>query len=235
MGGVRSHWAWGTEDQLPGRDELRATGELPASAAGGDSRGPGSRTCSIAAGSARSPVPPKPSTLASSSPVARSSSRPGSWSSVPHAQWLRTPPITSPRPAHDRGVEQHREGQPHAEHLDVDEGQRSEDGEDSHHDDGGAGHCGGGGPAGSRRPGSHDSLRGRYQHRSPSRDMAAGSRIPRTTVASISTAAARPMPSVLVSTIGSVARMENTATMMTAALVTTPALLEMPPTRASRV
>jgi len=51
----------------------------------------------------------------------------------------------------------------------------------------------------------------------------------------MSTAAARPTPSVLVSTMGSVARMENTATMMTAALVTTPALLEMPPTSASRV
>ena len=35
--------------------------------------------------------------------------------------------------------------------------------------------------------------------------------------------------------MGSVARMENTATMMRAALVTTPALLEMPPTTASRV
>jgi len=34
MGGVRSHWAWGTEDQLPGRDELRATGELLASVLG---------------------------------------------------------------------------------------------------------------------------------------------------------------------------------------------------------
>jgi len=50
--------------------------------------------------------------------------------------------------------------------------------------------------------------------------------MPRTTVASMSTAAARPTPSVLVSTMGSVARMENTATMITAALVATPALLE---------
>ena len=34
MGSVRSHWAWGTEDRLPGRDELRATGELLASVLG---------------------------------------------------------------------------------------------------------------------------------------------------------------------------------------------------------
>jgi len=35
--------------------------------------------------------------------------------------------------------------------------------------------------------------------------------------------------------MGSLAKMENTATIMTAALVTTPALLEMPPTSASLV
>ena len=31
---MRSHWAWGTEDRLPGRDELRATGQLVASVLG---------------------------------------------------------------------------------------------------------------------------------------------------------------------------------------------------------
>jgi hypothetical protein len=64
------------------------------------------------------------------------------------------------------------------------------------------------------------------QHRSPQQGLAAGNRMPRTTVASMSTAAARPTPSVLVSTMGSAARMENTATMITAALVATPALRE---------
>jgi hypothetical protein len=48
-------------------------------------------------------------------------------------------------------------------------------------------------PAGGR-PGSQDSQRGRYQHRSPSSDIIAGSRIPRTTVASMSTAAASCSP-----------------------------------------
>ena len=65
--------------------------------------------------------------------------------------------------------------------------------------------------------------------------MAAGISSPRTTVASISTAKASPTPSVLTSTNDSVAKMENTATMITAALVTTPALLAMPPTSASWV
>src|SRR5258708_29548599 len=60
----------------------------------------------------------------------------------------------------------------------------------------------------------------------PRQGLAAGNRMPRTTVASMSTAAARPTPGVLVSTVGSVAGMENTATMITAALVATPALLE---------
>src|SRR5258708_17524884 len=60
----------------------------------------------------------------------------------------------------------------------------------------------------------------------PRQGLAAGNRMPRTTVASMSTAAARPTPGVLVSTVGSVAGMENTATMITAAPVAPPALLE---------
>ena len=54
-------------------------------------------------------------------------------------------------------------------------------------------------------------------------------------VASISTAAAVPTPRIFRSMSGSVAKMENTATMISAALVTTPALLAMPPVTASRV
>ena len=57
--------------------------------------------------------------------------------------------------------------------------------------------------------------------------------MPRTTVASISTAAARPTPSIFTSIPDRVAKMENTATMITAALVTTPALRPIPLTTAS--
>ena len=57
--------------------------------------------------------------------------------------------------------------------------------------------------------------------------------MPRTAVASIRTATARPTPSVLTSTNDRVAKIENTATMMTAALVTTPALAAMPSVSAS--
>ena len=57
----------------------------------------------------------------------------------------------------------------------------------------------------------------------------------RTTVVSISTAADKPMPSIFSSTRCSAAKIENTATMITAALVTTPALVAMPPTTAFRV
>jgi hypothetical protein len=53
---------------------------------------------------------------------------------------------------------------------------------------------------------------------------------PRTTVASISTAPARPTPSILTSIMERVAKIENTATMITAALVTTPAELPIPST-----
>ena len=65
--------------------------------------------------------------------------------------------------------------------------------------------------------------------------MTAGSRIPRTTVASINTADAMPIPNILNTMIDSVAKMENTATMITAALVTTPALPLMPSMIASLV
>jgi hypothetical protein len=59
--------------------------------------------------------------------------------------------------------------------------------------------------------------------------------MPRTTVASTNTAKASPTPMVLRSTVDSVAKMENTATMIAAALVTTPPLLAMPPVTASGV
>ena len=47
------------------------------------------------------------------------------------------------------------------------------------------------------------------------------------------TAAARPTPSIFTSIMSSVAKIENTATMITAALVTTPADLPTPSTIAS--
>ena len=58
--------------------------------------------------------------------------------------------------------------------------------------------------------------------------------MPRTTVASISTADASPTPIIFRSMMDSVAKIENTATMITAALVTTPEQVAMPPTTASR-
>jgi len=71
------------------------------------------------------------------------------------------------------------------------------------------------------RPGCRSSSqRGKYQLWSPSRASAAGTRTPRTMVASISTAEARPTPIIFSSIRDSVAKIENTATMMTAALVT---------------
>src|SRR5262245_42506829 len=79
------------------------------------------------------------------------------------------------------------------------------------------------------------SQRGRYQLRSPSMAMAAGISTPRTTVASIRTAEAIPMPNILNSIRDSVAKIENTETMITAALVTTPALAPMPPVMACLV
>jgi alpha-1,2-mannosyltransferase len=67
------------------------------------------------------------------------------------------------------------------------------------------------------------------QARSPSRARAAGTRMPRTTVASMRTAAAVPTPRIFRSTKGMVTKIEKTATMIRAALVTTPALEAMPP------
>ena len=79
------------------------------------------------------------------------------------------------------------------------------------------------------------SQRGRYQVRSPRRASEAGTRMPRTIVASMRTADAVPMPRILRSISGRVAKVENRATMIRAALVTTPALLAMPPVVACRV
>lgn len=64
--------------------------------------------------------------------------------------------------------------------------------------------------------------------------MVAGNSTPRTSVASTSTATARPTPSCLNSSIDNVAKMLNTATITTAALVTTPADRETPVVTASR-
>ena len=54
-------------------------------------------------------------------------------------------------------------------------------------------------------------------------------------VASISTAAARPTPNSFMSRIGSVAKIENTLTITTAALVTVPAVVLIPCSTASAV
>ena len=77
-------------------------------------------------------------------------------------------------------------------------------------------------PPARRRPGP-------LQARSPSMARPAGSRTPRTMVASMSTATAMATPNILNSISDSVAKIENTATMIAAALVTTPALLAIPP------
>src|SRR5262249_2942446 len=76
--------------------------------------------------------------------------------------------------------------------------------------------------------GSQSSRLGRYQFHSPSSFIAAGSRTPRTRVASSRTAVARPTPIILNSIMLSVPKIENTATITTAALVTTPAVCLMP-------
>ena len=83
--------------------------------------------------------------------------------------------------------------------------------------------------------GSQDSQRGSHQVRSPSTVSTDGSRTARTTVASSRIATARPTPSCLKVVIDSVAKTANTATMITAALVTTPAEILMPCATASRV
>ena len=87
------------------------------------------------------------------------------------------------------------------------------------------GRSGSGGPAGL---GSQDSQCGRYQLCSPSSAITDGSSTARTTVASSSTATARPTLSCLNCCRESVPKTANTATMMTAALVTTPAVARMP-------
>ena len=79
------------------------------------------------------------------------------------------------------------------------------------------------------------SHRGRYQLRSPSSAITDGSSTARITVASISTEIARPTASCLNCCTLSVPNTENTATMMIAALVTTPAVDRIPYATASRV
>ena len=70
--------------------------------------------------------------------------------------------------------------------------------------------------------------------RSPIRETAAGSAIPRTIVASSRTATARPKPSSLLSANRIVAKIANTATITIAALVTVPAVAATPSAAASR-
>src|SRR5262249_26966108 len=83
--------------------------------------------------------------------------------------------------------------------------------------------------------GSHPSQRGRYQFQSPSRFIVAGSRTPRTSVASIRTAVASPTPNCFIMISDSVPKIENTNTITTAALVTTPAVGLIPWATASSV
>ncbi len=83
--------------------------------------------------------------------------------------------------------------------------------------------------------GSHSSQRGRYQFHSPSSFIAAGSSTPRTSVASIRIAAARPTPNCFMSMNWSVAKIPNTPTITIAAAVTTLAVDLMPWLTASSV
>ena len=83
--------------------------------------------------------------------------------------------------------------------------------------------------------GSHSSQGGRYQFRSPSSFIVAGSSTPRTIVASIRIAAASPTPNCLKNSIDSVAKTANTQTITTAALVTTPAVDLIPSEIASSI
>src|SRR4051794_3698606 len=76
--------------------------------------------------------------------------------------------------------------------------------------------------------GSHSSHFGRYQFQSPNSFMVAGSRTPRMSVASMSTATARPTPSSLKMSSESVAKIAKTEIITIAALVTTPAVVLMP-------
>jgi hypothetical protein len=88
--------------------------------------------------------------------------------------------------------------------------------------------CGIRGCSTARRRGSHSSQFGRYQLRSPSNFIVAGSSTPLITVASIRIAAASPTPICLKSMKLRVAKIENTATITIAALVTVPAVEPMP-------
>src|SRR5438270_4240174 len=72
-----------------------------------------------------------------------------------------------------------------------------------------------------RKPGSH-------QFQSPRSVIVAGSRKLRTTVASSSTAIARPRPSSWMNAKGMVTNAAKTSTMMVAALVIVPAVIEIP-------
>ena len=63
--------------------------------------------------------------------------------------------------------------------------------------------------------------------------MVAGTSTIRTTVASISTATASPMPNIFPTTSGWLTKLRNTAIMMSAALVITRAVVEMPLTTLS--
>lgn len=65
--------------------------------------------------------------------------------------------------------------------------------------------------------------------------MSEGSTTTRTTSTSISTATPNPTPSCFISTIDRVAKIENTATITTAALVTVPADPMMPSATALRI
>ena len=69
----------------------------------------------------------------------------------------------------------------------------------------------------------------------PSSFIVAGSSTPRMIVASISTATARPTPICLMSSVESVAKIANTATITSAALVTVLAVVRMPRSTASSV
>src|SRR5947209_7901851 len=73
--------------------------------------------------------------------------------------------------------------------------------------------------------GNHSRRLGKYQFQSPSSVIVAGSRTPRTSVASMKTATAKPTPSCLKMTRDKVAKIANTDTITAAALVTTPAVL----------
>src|SRR5262249_59411688 len=100
---------------------------------------------------------------------------------------------------------------------------------------GGGGGAWGVGSVGCASWGSQPSQSGRYQFQSPSSFIVAGKSTARTIVASISTAAASPIPISFMSRIGSVAKIKNTPTITIAALVTTPAVVLIPCETASSV